>query len=142
MSKECMILGILLSIIYYELTEISPGGLIVPGYIALYINSPEKIFYTLIISILTFLIVKVIGSFAILYGKRRFAIMILFSFIIKYFIGLFHIIPGNLDVIGYLIPGIIAQDFEKQGIFNTIISLSIVVAILVLILLLFNISVF
>ena len=132
-----MILGILLSIIYYELTEISPGGLIVPGYIALYINSPE-IFYTLIISILTFLIVKVIGSFAILYGKRRFAIMILFSFIIKYFIGLFHIIPGNLDVIGYLIPGIIAQDFEKQGIFNTIISLSIVVAILVLILLLFN----
>lgn len=36
MSNNIIILGIIISIIFYEITEISPGGMIVPGYIALF----------------------------------------------------------------------------------------------------------
>ena len=34
MANDIIIFGIILSIIFYEITEISPGGLIVPAYIA------------------------------------------------------------------------------------------------------------
>ena len=39
MANDIIIFGIILSIIFYEITEISPGGLIVPAYIAFYINT-------------------------------------------------------------------------------------------------------
>ncbi|PID67083.1 MAG: poly-gamma-glutamate biosynthesis protein PgsC, partial [Fusobacteriales bacterium] len=38
--------GIISSLLFYELTEISPGGIIAPVYIALYINNPQKICIT------------------------------------------------------------------------------------------------
>ena len=34
MSDEIIIFGVLASIVFHELTQISPGGIIVPGYIA------------------------------------------------------------------------------------------------------------
>ena len=33
MSSDIIVFGIILSILFYEFTEISPGGLIVPAYI-------------------------------------------------------------------------------------------------------------
>ena len=35
MTDEIIIFGVLASIVFHELTQISPGGIIVPGYIAL-----------------------------------------------------------------------------------------------------------
>ena len=38
-----LVLGILISIIFYEITHISPGGIIVPGLLAMYINQPQAV---------------------------------------------------------------------------------------------------
>ena len=45
MANDIIIFGIILSIIFYEITEISPGGLIVPAYVAFYINDPQNCYY-------------------------------------------------------------------------------------------------
>lgn len=141
MNKELVILGILLSMAYFELTQLSPGGVIVPGYMILYIKSPEKIIYTIMIAFLSFLIVRFIGNFTILYGRRRYAIMILISFTIDYIFNALKLFPINSGIIGFLIPGIIALDFERQGILFTIFSMGIVICILVLIMMLLGQSV-
>ena len=74
MVNEVIILGIILSIIFYEITEISPGGLIVPAYIAFYLDNPQRVVITILAGILTFLIVKFISNHAIVYGRRKFAL--------------------------------------------------------------------
>ena len=80
MANDIIIFGIILSIIFYEITEISPGGLIVPAYIAFYINDPQRISITIVAGILTFLVVKLISNHTIIYGRRKFALCIMISF--------------------------------------------------------------
>ena len=62
-SYSILIIGILVSIIFYELTDISPGGIIVPGLLVMYFNSVERIIYTVIISLITYLIVKLLSKY-------------------------------------------------------------------------------
>jgi poly-gamma-glutamate biosynthesis protein PgsC/CapC len=132
--NDIIIIGIILSILYYELTEISPGGIVVPAYIAIYINQPEKVLSTILISIFTILVVNFISKYMILYGKRKFGVMVIISFLIRLiFNGSFGFISmfSSLFVssIGYLIPGIIASDLDRQGYVKTFSSMMIVASL-------------
>lgn len=53
MSDEIIIFGVLASIVFHELTQISPGGIIVPGYIALLLDEPIRVAVTIGLSLLT-----------------------------------------------------------------------------------------
>lgn len=133
MANDIIIFGIILSIIFYEITEISPGGLIVPAYIAFYINTPQRIIITIIAGILTFLIVKFISNHTIIYGRRKFALCIMISFMIRLILKYFNIYIVNEyeiyilggSVIGVIIPGIMAQEMDGHGIVRTVSSLMI-----------------
>lgn len=133
MVNEVIILGIILSIIFYEITEISPGGLIVPAYIAFYLDNPQRVLITILAGILTFLIVKFISNHAIVYGRRKFALCIMISFIIRVVLKYFNIYIVNEyelfilggSIIGVIIPGIIAQEIDRHGMIRTISSLLI-----------------
>ena len=133
MANDIIIFGIILSIIFYEITEISPGGLIVPPYIAFYINTPQRIIITIIAGILTFLIVKFISNHTIIYGRRKFALCIMISFMIRLILKYFNIYIVNEyeiyilggSVIGVIIPGIMAQEMDRHGIVRTVSSLMI-----------------
>ena len=133
MANDIIIFGIILSIIFYEITEISPGGLIVPAYIAFYINTPQRIIITIIAGILTFLIVKFISNHTIIYGRRKFALCIMISFMIRFILKYFNIYIVNEyeiyilggSVIGVIIPGIMAQEMDRHGIERTVSSLMI-----------------
>jgi len=135
-----VVLGVLISIIYYEITNISPGGIIVPGLFVLYFNQPERMIYTIIISIITYLIVKLLSKYIIIFGKRRFAFLIIISLFVNLIISLIIDISTfnllSVSLIGYTISGLIANDIYKQGILKTITSLVIVTGILELIVLL------
>ena len=50
---ELLILGVIVSIVFYELTDITPGGLIVPGIMVAHIGQPLRMVYTLLIAIAT-----------------------------------------------------------------------------------------
>lgn len=133
-----IILGIIISIIFYELTEISPGGVIVPGYIALFITQPGRIIVTIFLSLATLLVVNILSNYTILYGRRKFGIMVIISFIIRLIMQMsinYLPLPDILATssIGYIIPGIIAQDIGRQGIIKTVSSMILVASLIKLI---------
>ncbi|WP_294704779.1 poly-gamma-glutamate biosynthesis protein PgsC [uncultured Fusobacterium sp.] len=132
MSSDIIVFGIILSILFYEFTEISPGGLIVPAYISFYINTPNKVILTLIVSFITYLIVLWLSNKIIIYGRRKFAIYIIITFIVKEIFSLISpvaleynmfLLSGN--IIGILIPALIARDIERNGTIKTFCSLII-----------------
>lgn len=132
MSSDIIVFGIILSILFYEFTEISPGGLIVPAYISFYINTPNKVIITLIVSFITYLIVLWLSNKIIIYGRRKFAIYIVITFIVKELFSLispialeYNMVLLSGTIIGILIPALIARDIERNGVVKTFCSLII-----------------
>lgn len=135
MYNQAVLLGILISLGYSELTGLS-AGLIIPGYLALNLHSPQRIAYTLIISLAAMGVCKLLSRVVILYGRRRFAAMVIVSFALSSFVGWTGFLPGGFDVIGYLIPGIIAREMDSQGVGKTLLSIAVTTGILAMLLLL------
>ena len=138
MIQNILTLGVIISIVFYEITEISPGGLIVPAYFALYLDDPLKLSVTAGISLLTLLLLKLLSRYTILYGRRRFAVCIIVSFIIKMILQYanLHVLHVhqlyflNVHSIGIIIPGILAQEFDRNGIPRTSAALIIVAVVI------------
>lgn len=141
MIYQAIGIGVMVSFAFYEIVGFSPGGIVVPGYIALFLDQPVRILITLAVALLTYFAVKILSNYIILYGRRRFLTMVLVSFLLKWLIEEMVIkmpISGiELRSIGYIIPGLIANEMRRQGIFPTIYSLTIVSILVRLILLLF-----
>jgi len=133
-------IGITISFIFYEIVGLSPGGIVVPGYIALFLDKPFSILINLIVTLLTYFIVMQISNYITLYGHRRFMVMVLTGFLLKWLIeGVIIKLPISgveLQSIGYIIPGLIANEMRRQGILPTLGCLAIVAIIVRLILLL------
>jgi len=127
-------LGVILSLIFSELLGASAGGIVVPGYIAMYLDKPSFIIGTLIVSLLTWGIIRVISSFTLLFGKRRMVLSILIGFILGWLTRFYLFTPNLMDIklqsIGYIIPGLIANWFERQGFIKTF-TVMIVAAVVV-----------
>ncbi|WP_082232700.1 poly-gamma-glutamate biosynthesis protein PgsC [Halobacillus massiliensis] len=121
-----LVAGIVLSLFYTEKTGILPAGLVVPGYIAMLFTFPVSIAVVFMISFLTYLIVmKVIAKFTILYGRRKFTAMltvgitltIVFDLVVPMY-STPAIVEGMM-AIGVIIPGLIANTIQKQGVLPT-----------------------
>lgn len=126
--------GISVGLIFYEITGITPGGIIVPGYLALFAQQPLRILATLGTAFVAFGIGKLLFRFIIAYGRRRFALLLLIGIAVRVLMDwvvfdLLHTSLG-LHTIGLLIPGIIASDMERQGVGVTLLALGIVSAFL------------
>jgi len=135
MYHEIVLAGVALSLIFSELTGLSPAGLVVPGYIALSLQTPQRVVYTLALAFAAWGIAKILARFMILYGRRRFAVLILLAFTVDLAVTSLGILSYDPGVIGVLVPGIIAQEMEKQGVLKSLLSLGVVVGILVLVML-------
>jgi len=131
-------LGIALGFIFFELTGLTAGGIIVPGYIALYADNPLAILVTIFASLMAFLLVKFLSGYMIIFGRRRFLLMILTGFLIRILLDYlrFSYVEQTFDlqVIGYIIPGLIANEFARQGILKTIMAMTIVSIVVYLLL--------
>jgi len=133
MSYELTFLGLLLSLLYVSVTGFYPGGIIVPGYLVLFIDQPARIAGSLIVAILTLLCFKLASQYLILFGRRRFVFMVLVGGIwtLLWLRMLPILFPLSLEfrVIGWVIPGLIANNFERQGIIVTTASLATVTVV-------------
>ncbi|WP_341284816.1 poly-gamma-glutamate biosynthesis protein PgsC [Priestia megaterium] len=119
-----LVLGVILSLIFTEKTGIIPAGLVVPGYIGLIFDQPVFLAMVLIISLLTYVIVKHgIGRFVILYGRRKFAAMLVVGISLKLIFDYFYpVMPFEIYEfrgIGVIVPGLIANTIQKQGLAMT-----------------------
>jgi gamma-polyglutamate biosynthesis protein CapC len=135
---EALIIGLMVGMLFYEKFDLSPGGVVTPGYLALFINNPERILSTIIIALLIWLILKYLTKQFILYGRRRFLFSILLGFALKLIIEAFLQpnlkLPFEIISIGYIIPGIIANEMIRQKPIKTVFSLGIVTSITFIIL--------
>ena len=126
-------LSVILSFLVTELTGLLTGGMVSAGYLAFYFSEPMRILSTFLLSAIIALILRLSREFLILYGRRRFMLSILLSILFVYALekAYFILSPLSLDlrVIGYIIPGLIANDMEKQGIIRTSLALIIVTAL-------------
>ena len=123
-------IGVIVSLIFSELLGASAGGIVVPGYLALYLDKPMQILGTLIISVLTWGIIRIISHFTLLFGKRRMVLSILIGFILGWASRLLvfndiTILQLQMQSIGYIVPGLIANWFERQGFLKTISTMGI-----------------
>ena len=129
MYNETMLAGILISMLYMEMTGLS-AGLIIPGYLALSLHSPFRLVMTLSVALAAVGVCRLLSRVIIIYGRRRFAMLILLTFLIGEIIRLTGFIPGNISLIGILVPGILAREIDKQGIADTLVSVVITTGIL------------
>ncbi|HNV92756.1 MAG TPA: poly-gamma-glutamate biosynthesis protein PgsC [Candidatus Cloacimonas sp.] len=123
-------MGVIVSLMFSELLGASAGGIVVPGYIALYLDKPLQIIGTLIISLITWGIIRIISSFTLMFGKRRMVLSILIGFILGWASRIFvfqdiTVHQLQMQSIGYIIPGLIANWFERQGFWKTVSSMGI-----------------
>ncbi len=119
--------GLAISLLYSELFGVTPGGIIVPGYLALAIPEPITVALTLGVALLTFFVVRVLATIAIVYGRRRTVLSILIGFLlgalVRAAVGAGPPLgPFELDVVGYVIPGLLAIWIDRQGVVVTISS--------------------
>lgn len=119
-----IVVGVLLSLIYAEKTGIVPAGLVVPGYLALVFDQFIYVVAVAFISLMTFLLVtQVIGRLTVLYGRRKFAAMLTVGVLMK--MGMDYLYPFvpfdimELRGIGVIVPGLIANSIQKQGVLPT-----------------------
>ncbi len=127
--------------LWYEKKNFSSGGVIVPGLMALFVlTEPLVVVYTLFIAFVTLFIVKEISNHVILFGRRRFSVVMLVNFGLAWIADMVtdYTLTSTVDfqVIGFVIPGLIANEMERQGIFNTLYTLIIITALTLLSLLL------
>jgi gamma-polyglutamate biosynthesis protein CapC len=127
MIVETLLVGLVLALLWAELTDISPGGIIVPGYLALYLGQPLRVAATLTAAILAVAIYRFLAGRLILFGRRRFALMVLLGALLSQawslaLPGLFAA-PLELRVIGWVIPGILASSLVRQKPLPTLASL-------------------
>ena len=129
-----LLAGILFSLIFTELTDLSPGGIIVPAYFALYAASPARMAGTVLIALLSMGFVRLLSSCMILYGRRRYAVYLICGILLKWLLSTagFSLGFGRFLSIGSLIPGILGRECERQHIFPTLLSLAAVPAATVL----------
>ncbi|MCL1827012.1 MAG: poly-gamma-glutamate biosynthesis protein PgsC [Candidatus Cloacimonetes bacterium] len=135
MIEAAVGIGVILSLVFAELLGASAGGIVVPGYIALYLDQPQFIVMTLVVSLVTWGIIRVISTFTLLFGKRRMVLSILIGFILgsvskNFLLPYITFLDMQLYSIGYIIPGLIANWFERQGFVKTM-TVMFIAAVLV-----------
>jgi poly-gamma-glutamate biosynthesis protein PgsC/CapC len=128
-------LGMILTLLFTETVGLAAGGVVVPGYIALNLHHPFQIISTILVALATYLIVRSIAHYMLIYGRRLLIISILIGYLIGYATKLFppiSLAQNYIDIstIGFVIPGLIAYWFNRQGILETL-SAMIIVSVLV-----------
>jgi poly-gamma-glutamate biosynthesis protein PgsC/CapC len=127
MTYETLFIGLLVAVLYVEIFGIFPGGIIVPAYIALYLDQPLRVLVTLAIAILCILIYRILSRYLILFGKRRFVTFIFLGAVLAQLWAVlfpqFFSDTFGLRAIGWIIPGLLANNLERQRFVPTLASL-------------------
>lgn len=126
MLPESIGLSVILGFLASEFLGVSAGGLVAPGYLAFFLDEPLRLAATLVLSMAIYAVMRLLYRFVIIYGKRRFMATMLLSILGTWaFERLFfssHLLAQDIRTIGYIIPGLIANDMLKQGVVKTIVA--------------------
>ncbi|MFF8312001.1 poly-gamma-glutamate biosynthesis protein PgsC/CapC [Streptomyces lydicus] len=120
-------LGLVFSLVCYLTTNLSPGGMITPGWLALtLVTDAGRAALMIGVTALTFFATKVLQRQVILYGKRLFAAVVLCAVVLQatVMLALQHEFPllYTTQTLGFIVPGLIAYQLIRQPMAATAIS--------------------
>lgn len=130
-------LGLILNFLFFELLNLSAGGMVVPGFLALEMHHPSRLLFTIALSIATYLIVKLLSNFMLIYGRRHLILAIIIGFLLSeilYKLPILFNLNYQFQIIGFILPGLIAFWMDRQGVIRTLCSMIIAAAMIHLIL--------
>lgn len=141
MVLESLGLGLVISLVFSELFGLVAGGLVVPGYVALYLDRPIALLSTAIASFITLGVIKFLSYFLFVFGRRRMVLTIIIGFLAGWGLRSFSgpqvaDLPLDLAPVGYIVPGLVGMHMDKQGILHTLTTLVIASVLVRLILVL------
>ncbi|GAA0324049.1 poly-gamma-glutamate biosynthesis protein PgsC [Streptomyces polychromogenes] len=112
-------LGLLFSLLCYLTTNLSPGGMITPGWLALtLVEDLQRAALVVGITVMTYLLTLLTQRFVILYGKRLFAAVVLIGVLLQATVVIvlqleFPLLYAN-QTLGFIVPGLIAYQLVRQ----------------------------
>ena len=118
-------IGITLNLLLTEAVGLGSAGLVVPGYLALYLNQPARLLATWLVAGATAAVVRFgIARLVVLYGRRRFGVTVLTGFLLNALLAAtlraLPPEPADLRAIGFIVPGLIANQILIQGFWPTL----------------------
>lgn len=125
MIIETIGLGMVASFFLTETVGLAAGGIVVPGYFALTLTEPIRVIMTVLVGLATFLVIKILSQFMLVYGRRLLMLGVLVGYVLGYVtkvvppLSLSHL-RFDVSVIGYVIPGLMAYWMSRQGVVETI----------------------
>lgn len=124
-------IGLLFSLICYLTTNLSPGGMITPGWVALtLVEDYRRAALVVLMTALTFGASRLLQQAVILYGKRLFAAVVLTGVLFQ--TTLFLLIQQDFPLLfahqtlGFVVPGLIAYQLVRQPPMSTLLATSTV----------------
>lgn len=140
MVLEALFIGLVAGFVFYELVGYSPGGVVAPGYLALFVAEPHRIAVTVLLSCAVWGVLHVLSAHLILYGRRRLLLSLLLGFCatlaVERWIQPLGGLAIDLQSIGYIVPGLVAHEMVRQHVVPTLASLGIVTVFVAMILML------
>ncbi|MCP9945357.1 poly-gamma-glutamate biosynthesis protein PgsC/CapC [Streptomyces somaliensis] len=112
-------LGLLFSLVCYLTTNLSPGGMITPGWLALtLVEDLQRAAMVVGVTVLTYVCTLLTQKYVILYGKRLFATVVLIGVVLQGTVMIvlqaeFPLLYAN-QTLGFIVPGLIAYQLVRQ----------------------------
>ena len=118
-----ILLGILFGMFYVRQTGESPGGIITPGLVAMRLSDPAAIGGSLGVALALGVALRLLFRVIPVYGRQRVALAMACALVIRL------LLPGEwfregTPWLGWVAPGLIAADVERQGIPATLSGLA------------------
>jgi poly-gamma-glutamate biosynthesis protein PgsC/CapC len=120
-------LGLLFSLVCYLLTNLSPGGMISPGWLAItLVEDARMVLLVAGVTVATYLGTRLMQQVVILYGKRLFAAVVLLGVFLQS--TLFLLLQRNYpflfahQTLGFIVPGLIAYQLVRQPVGATVLT--------------------
>jgi poly-gamma-glutamate biosynthesis protein PgsC/CapC len=120
-------LGLVFSLVCYLTTNLSPGGMITPGWVALTLITDVQMAALMVgVAVLSYFATRMLQRNVILYGKRLFAAVVLTAVLMQTTVMLFlnHAFPllYTSQTLGFIVPGLISYQLVRQPPAATLIS--------------------
>ncbi|GHJ32797.1 MULTISPECIES: poly-gamma-glutamate biosynthesis protein PgsC/CapC [Streptomyces] len=112
-------IGLLFSLVCYLTTNLSPGGMITPGWLALtLVEDLQRAAMVVGVTVLTYAGTLLMQKYVILYGKRLFAAVVLLGVTLQATVMIilsmeFPLMYAN-QTLGFIVPGLIAYQLVRQ----------------------------
>ncbi len=124
-------IGLVLSLVCYLVSNLSPGGMITPPWLALLlIEDARRAAIVVAVIGTTYGVMMLVQRVVILYGKRLFATVVLVAVFLQVTVSLFLIdlFPTLFatTTLGFVVPGLVAYQLIRQPILPTLAATALV----------------